>query len=232
MTLESEEIPSCWWAVKGGERRTAALHVLRAVLRGFVERGEPPVQADLRHAAAAAGVDLDAALAELLRHDMLVADVSTGAILGAYPFSALPTAHQVTIAGLAAVSAMCAVDALGIPFMLKRPATIVSCDAAGGEPLSIRVEPLGERVVADPPGIVVFAGTSGDEGTAAACRCPFINFLRSAEAAATYHQAHPELDGRVLSLDDAVMWGRRAFENPDGLVLHRQVLEKLGGARR
>src|SRR5205823_9698107 len=132
----------------------------------------------------------------------------------AYPFSSVPTAHQVAIAGLATVSAMCAIDALGIPFMVNRTVTIASRDAATDEPLAIQIEPETERVMAEPTGVVVFVGTTG-EGTAAACRCPFINFFRSAEAAIAYHEAHPELDGEVLSLDAAVTYGRRVFEDPD-----------------
>ncbi len=217
-SLESKEIPNRWWRVKGAGLG-GELHVLRAILRGFLDHGQPPAPADLRGVADAAGLNLEAALCELVRHDMLVTDAASGAILGAYPFSGVPTAHQVAITGLATVSAMCAVDALGIPFMVKRTATITSRDAATGDPLYIQIEPSPERVAADPPGIIVFAGSTGSEGTAAACRCPFINFFRSAEAAAIYQQAHPELDGKVLSLDAAVTYGRRVFEDPDGLVI-------------
>src|SRR5947209_1656108 len=140
MTLESKESPNRWWRVKGGDLSTGAQQVLRAILRGFLERAAPPPSADLVRVSAAAGMSLETALAELALHDMVVRDGATGTILGAYPFSAVATAHQVAIAGLGTVYAMCAVDALGIPYMLKRAATVTSRDAATDEPLRITIE--------------------------------------------------------------------------------------------
>ncbi|HLZ69959.1 MAG TPA: alkylmercury lyase family protein [Dehalococcoidia bacterium] len=219
MTLESKNIPNRWWRVKGAGLGDGELGVLRAILHGFLERGQPPAPAELRSVADAAGVGLDTALAELVRHDMLVTAAADGAILGAYPFSAVPTEHRVAILGRATVFAMCAIDALGIPYMVQRAAAITSRDAATNEPLQVQIDPVTGRAAADPPSVIVFAGSSGGEGTAAACRCPFINFFRSAEAADEYLRAHPELDGQILALDDAVAFGRRVFEDPDGLVM-------------
>jgi len=107
------------------------------------------------------------------------------------------------------VYAMCAVDALGIPFMLDRDATITSADPLTGEP--VRVDVRARQVTWDPPSAVVFACQQRGEGPAAQQRCPHINFFRSAAFAAAYARAHPDQQGRVLSQEEAVEIACRQF---------------------
>ena len=57
-------------------------------------------------------------LAELADEDFLTLDAD-GRISAAYPFSVAPTGVEVELPGGVTVSAMCAIDALGIPAMLR-----------------------------------------------------------------------------------------------------------------
>lgn len=56
-----------------------------------------------------------------------------GAIGVAYPFSGRPTPHRVRLGPAAEANAMCAIDALGIPFMVGTSAEIVSLGPLMGE---------------------------------------------------------------------------------------------------
>src|SRR5215472_13503582 len=93
----------------------AAYQFYCAILRRFPARGGPPDHTQL--------------------------DATTGGIRAAYPFSGLPTPHRVLLAPDAQevaeqqVFAMCALDALGIPLMLHRAATILSEDALTHMPI-------------------------------------------------------------------------------------------------
>src|SRR5712691_12248536 len=103
----------------GGAAKRAGLAagpraVYQAVLRAFAATGRPPEPAELESAARRHGITAGQALATLAAADVLGLD-DEGRIRMAYPFSAAPTPHLVTIAGGPLVYSMCAIDALGIP---------------------------------------------------------------------------------------------------------------------
>ena len=103
----------------GSARRQAALpgplrELHQAVLRRFLQTGNPPATSWIAGAAARLGLS-DAAVAELEAADLIHA--TNGLVRVAYPFSGTPTRQQVELDGFPAVYAMCAIDALGIPAM-------------------------------------------------------------------------------------------------------------------
>ena len=119
-----------------------------AILRTFPAHGGPPDPVELGQLAERFAVPLAATLAECAAQDLIQVDAATERIRAAYPFSGAPTVHRVTLVPGPAdgngdpgghdelngqtsqqVFAMCALDALGIPLMLRREATIVSRDA-------------------------------------------------------------------------------------------------------
>src|SRR5260370_9920704 len=107
--------------------------VYQAVLRAFATQGRPPEPAELESAARRHGITAGQALATLAAADVLGLD-DEGRIRMAYPFSAAPTPHLVTIAGWPLVYSMGAIDALGIPAMLATGAVITSSDPLTGRP--------------------------------------------------------------------------------------------------
>ncbi|MFB7710164.1 thioredoxin family protein [Streptomyces sp. NPDC056105] len=88
--------------------------VQQAVLRHFAATGHSPETEELDAAAAAHGRMAAEVVAALAADDFLTLDDS-GRIRAAYPFSTAPTARRVRLASGIEVSAMCAIDALGIP---------------------------------------------------------------------------------------------------------------------
>lgn len=90
----------------------------RAILRAFPEHGGPPRLDDVHATARDLGLDPQSAVARLHDRDLIRLDQTGSAIASAYPFSRLPTAHRVEITDAQPVYAMCAIDALGIPFIL------------------------------------------------------------------------------------------------------------------
>ncbi|MBT2445280.1 alkylmercury lyase [Streptomyces sp. ISL-36] len=189
--------------VQGGLR---AVH--QAVLRHFAATGRPPEPAVLEPVAAEEGWTAADVLAELNREDFLLLD-QDGRIRAAYPFSAVPTAHRVTIAGGAQVWSMCAIDALGIPAMLGRDAVITSSDPITGETVTVTSDSGGTTW--EPATAVVFVGRRGTSGPAAEICCDTLNFFTSPASAETWTMRHPEARGQILGQARAEEIGREIF---------------------
>jgi len=181
----------------------------RWILRGFAA-GRIPDAASARETASRLGLDPGDAFDKLAREDLVHRDASTGEIAVAYPFSGRHTAHRVRIGRRSEVDAMCAIDALGIPFMLGEATEVVSRDPLTGEEIRIWVEP-GGAVRWEPEGAAVFAGSDRCEGPASAVCCSFVNFFASRESAERYLRETPAVQGEVLSIPDAVEAGRTVF---------------------
>lgn len=193
-----------------GERQQALPAALRGlhqvILQEFTVRGQVPARTELASIAARLGLDAGEALAHLVTSDLLVLS-GIGEIAVAYPYSAIPTGHQVEIMGGPAVSAMCAIDALGIPAMTGHDAAITAADPATGE--HVHVDVRGGHAQARPAGAAVSLPAIHD-GPAARCRCPLINFHASPQAAQRFLTS-AGLPGAVLSLPEAAEAGSRLF---------------------
>jgi Alkylmercury lyase len=181
----------------------------RWFLRAFAEHGRPPVDA-LSEVASALGLDVEEALARLAQEDLVHRDRRDGAIVVAYPFSGTPTSHRVVLAGGNEVFAMCAVDALGIPFMLGEPAEISSRDPVSGEEVTTRIEP-GAAVDWRPQTAVVLWGGTSSDGPSAATRCQFVHFFSSTAGARAYLAKRPQMKGEILAVPAAADAGREIF---------------------
>jgi hypothetical protein len=231
----SEMITVC----RSAQLTPAAYRFYRAVLLAFVERGGPPDQAYLRRQAQRFSVRLAVTLADFAAKGLIRRDLTTGSIRVAYPFSAEETAHRVTLAPASGdiasnleprqVFAMCALDALGIPFMLRRSALIASQDALTGEPVGVSVtitdaahtNGTGCKVRWSPVGTVVYARAPEHEhdcgvDAASAC-CPIINFFAAEAHAREWAEAHLVTDGVLLTQEEALRRAGDLF----GMLLDR-----------
>ena len=192
----------------------------RVLLRSLVAgSGLPPVSE------AGASVELGedrarAALAALAAAELVAVD-RDGAVVGLFPLSAVPTRHVVHLSDGRQLHAMCAVDALGVPAMLRQPATVVSTEPGTGRTVRVLVpadaapgDP-GERapgaptIVVDPPEAVVLLARAGTGARASAC-CSVLDVYADAPA------AKAALDGRgmagaVLPVADAHALGVELF---------------------
>jgi hypothetical protein len=192
--------------VAPAERGLRAVH--QAVLRSFVHTGAAPGLPGLaRHAAP---FEVSQVLAELADGDFLCLD-RAGQITAAYPFSAVPTRHQMRISGGPAVFAMCAIDALGVSAMTGVPVVIESADPATGEPVTVNVD--GSASTWDPATAVVYVGRTGDgcAGPSASVCCGYMNFFATGAAAAAWAASHPHITGGILGQARALHVGIGIF---------------------
>jgi hypothetical protein len=200
-----------------------AYRFYRALLLTFAARGAATDAAELRRLADEYGVPLEATLDEFAAQDLAQRDPATGAIRAAYPFSGVPTAHRVQLAAdgpdrpAVAVYAMCAIDALGIPLMLKRAAVVSSFDALTGEPVRVEVVPSADSWTShwEPDRAVVFARPEEhlhEHGVAAAHTCcPIINFFASRANAQLWAGDHAPTDGHIYDQEEALRYAAARF---------------------
>ena len=134
---------------------------------------------------------------------------SHGEIALAYPFSARPTRQRVVTVDGRRLWACCAIDALGIPFMLGVAATIHGREPDGEPEVEVSIGPNGETSW-KPRQALVLAARAG-EGSTACCACPHINFFADPASAERDLAASPGLGGTKLGIDEAAIAGRLVF---------------------
>lgn len=150
-------------------------------------------------------------LTTLEAKELIYRDRTTGDILAAYPFSATPTLHRVEFQGVHSVFAMCAVDALGIPFMLDTDATIHSQCSHCGDAVWVMV--VNGETTYTPDGLVVAYTPVNASCCPATDQCPLINFFCSPAHAQAWQEQNPHLTVEILTLPEAVQCGTRLFGN-------------------
>jgi hypothetical protein len=102
-----------------------------------------------------------------------------------------------------------AIDALGMPAMLGRDATITSIDPRTGQPVTVR---FARGVAAfDPPTTVVVYAATGSAGRSVDTCCSTINFFTDTASAQAWLDEHPAMTASVLDQDSAVALGRDIF---------------------
>ncbi|OQW35740.1 MAG: hypothetical protein A4E20_09140 [Nitrospira sp. SG-bin2] len=189
--------------------------VRRYVLTRYPLLGRAPTRQEMVTALdCVSAEEIQATLERLHELDMLCLDSGSQEIRLAYPFSSVPTRHLVRFPGwgdTAPVYAQCAVDALGIPFMVQEDVSIASSCAHCAESVTVKIE-RGAIVTADPPRTVVWAGTTRT-GHAADSVCPTINFFCSPNHAIAWRQQQRDVAGQVLGLGEALYVGKGIFED-------------------
>jgi hypothetical protein len=180
----------------------------RAILAAFVDTGAAPTVGWISHRAELLGVDPDEGLARLAEADLV--HTADGSVTVAYPFSGTPTPHSVRFDDGPVVWAMCGGDALGIPLMTGRDATITSADPHAGEPIRIRYRGDGGWLWEPDSTVMLVAGTTGC-GTAAEAACRHVHFFTCPEHAEAYLQANPGLSGEVYDQADSIEVGQIVF---------------------
>ena len=158
-------IGSKWRGMDGVEER-----VRRAVLQAYAADGRSPVPAQIAAASGLPSGEVGSALQRLAGRDLVVLD-GAGRVTGAYPFTDGPSEHQVEVSGVT-MSAMCAIDALGIGAMLGQASVIRSVCRSCGQTLSIRTRDNGQPLdFAKPAGIVIWSGQLYADDCAATSLC-------------------------------------------------------------
>ena len=207
--LEAAAIPRS----RCGTERTAGLSREERRLYNWIigrfAQASPPTPAQLAEQARGLDLEPSAAFATLAREDLIHTD-DDGAVLVAYPFSARPRGHRVTIDERLTVEAMCAIDALGIAPMLNQPIEINSHDPLTGHEIWLRVSP-GETAWWEPETAVVLAGSSCASGPSYGGCCDVLNFFETTETARQYLREHGHVDGMTIAIPEAIEAGRAIF---------------------
>jgi Alkylmercury lyase len=179
--------------------------VLRSFLGGWIPSGD-----ELRQWAAELGIVLDDALAELQGRDVMWLDRDGDRVRVAYPFPGTSTRHHVELRDSGSQAfAMCAIDALGIPFMAGQVATIRSREETTGNEIEVRIDPAGTSEW-DPPDTVVLTAVSGAGSSADYC-CPHVNFASSRARALALMEKSSMQHADILEASEAIAVGRRIF---------------------
>jgi alkylmercury lyase len=186
--------------------------VRRVVLRAYAAAGQAPEAAQVAVAAGLVVEDAVSALRRLAARDLVVLDIA-GRVTGAYPFTDASTEHRVEVAGVA-VSAMCAIDALGIGAMLSKDAIIHSACRRCQHALRIHIRNCSlelDRV--EPTGVVVWSGHRYAGDCAASSLCTAQAFFCDDDHLVAWRASGPAgaEDGVRLSLPEALDVGRAIF---------------------
>ena len=202
----------------GWRRHRARLNPREEAVRQFILTqypllGRAPTSQEI---ATALGLNGPAAVRAILERlheqDLLYLDSDSREIRLAYPFSTVPTKHHVQFRDWSSVTpiyAPCAVDALGIPFMLGRDVSIESSCAYCEMPVEIKLR-AGSIESCTPIETVVRMGTTYS-GHACTSVCPTIEFFCSSAHATAWWEVRPHELGFVLSLGEALYIGKEIF---------------------
>lgn len=196
------------WRGRAAPVDPAERAVHRVILWAFAVAGSPPDSGELDRAAADFGMAAEKVLARLHAADVVRLGPD-GGIRVAYPFSAVPTRHRVRLASGVEVSAMCAIDALGIPPMLGTDAVITTSDPSSGAPITVTA--ASGRFAWDPATAVVFVGARPGGGPSAETCCDYLNVFTDRHQADAWIQAHPHVAGEIQARVQAELLGRRIF---------------------
>lgn len=184
----------------------------RFILETFAATGQSPSIEDIRTRFELASPDeAESQVAALERAGAIHREAGDTVITHAYPFSNNPTEHRVQLAGGPQVFAMCAIDALDMPFMLRRDARIQSACAECGD--DVRIEIAHQEIIDHSPGSVVVWLAQRVAGCVAATDlCPDLNFFCSPGHLAAWRERTAG-SGDELSVAEALARGRQAFEH-------------------
>jgi alkylmercury lyase-like protein len=180
----------------------------RGLLELFLHKGLPPTLDEFRPLAARLGLNPDEAMATLAEADLVHLDQETNSIAVAYPLSGRPSPHRVVTIDGTTLTAMCAVDALGIPLMTRKSATIESADPVTGDEIRVRWER--ETWTWQPTTTVVVLAAAGCEGPIADA-CAHTAFHVNAELAHEFLAGRPNYTGQVLSQQEATQVAEQEF---------------------
>jgi len=180
--------------------------VRRQVLMEYPALGRSPRVKEIAEALDMEEKKVKALLKSLDSKDVLYLD-PTGEIRGAYPFKE-QSDYEVLLKDAGKVYAMCAVDALGIPYMLDKDAAITSkCTYCGRE---IRIKVENKEVTRHNGDIVVWAGKTCCSFKAATSVCHTLNFFCSREHAEKWRNEEKQ-EGWALTLPEALYVGKKLF---------------------
>lgn len=151
-------------------------------------------------------------LEKLASNDII--NIKDNKILVSYPFSNAPTNFVVEFKkDSMQCYALCATDALGIPFMYGEDVIIhTRCHSCERE-IIIDIENQKAKNI-EPDKVVEFASYPTQNCSSSESVCPFLNFFCCEEHASIWAEKNPEhANGEIYTIDIGLGHGREIFEN-------------------
>jgi alkylmercury lyase len=184
--------------------------VRKSILKAFADVGKAPSVQELAHDLGLPCPSVLEVCRTLAAADLIVWQDDTTCIMSAYPFSDIPTAHQVLRARYTPGYAMCAIDALGIPFMLGHGASIRSACFFCHKPVTVDINGgLLQRGASLDPRFVWLSTRDGC--CLAEARCPLMNFFCDESHLHAWHATSPQESGTSLGVLEALEVSKAAF---------------------
>jgi hypothetical protein len=182
--------------------------VRRLVLRRYPELGRAPTLFEISETLGISEEEVKGLLESLDRKDVLYLD-GEGEVNGAYPFRNHGP-HVVSLGkeGRKAY-AMCAVDALGVPFMFREKGKVTSTCKYCGREIEVVIE-RGKVGKHSPQNIIIWIGKKCSEHAATSV-CTTISFFCSPAHAEKWMIEKGE-EGWALNLREALYVGKSLFE--------------------
>lgn len=209
-----------WLPVFSPDEQRAGLVLLRELARG-----EPVTIARLARALGQSG-DAAEGLVKASALSRFVNAGEDGRIKGFWGLSVAPTHHQFGVNGRK-LWTWCAQDSLFLPELLGDTAEIESLDPETGELIRLTVSPARVEAV-QPAGVMVSMGRPETWDATSATRimataCHFIYFFGSRSSGERWQRKHSEPNTVLLSLNEAVEFGKRSNARLFGAELARRM---------
>lgn len=175
----------------GGELTPMEKEVLKHLFESVLKFGRVPTIKEMAISLKRSDKDVIRTIDELEGKDHLLRRKGTQEVISIYPFSLIPTEHQIFLEDGKRLFAMCAVDALGMPIMFNRNVKIVSqCEECKQE-ITIEIK-NGETVSMSHPSIMIWSPKHQEARPAETC-CPKVNFFCSNEHLDEWETKNPDL---------------------------------------
>jgi hypothetical protein len=182
--------------------------LLELLLDHFIILGRALTQEEMSEKLGTNNAEVELGLKRLEARDAIVLD-ERSEVLAAYPYSNRPTIHKVEVAGKT-VFANCAVDALGIPFMVGEDAIIESECIQCRTPVMVTIQDSQVQSCV-PSDIRVWYTSSQESLPSLTSQCKSINFFCTQNHLHEWKRTHPHQIGKPLNLNEASQLGKRIF---------------------
>ena len=184
--------------------------IRKCILRTFARTGNPPTVKEIFETLTVPSEkSVKLAIGKLQRADILT--TKAGVITTAYPFSADKTRHTVVFADGHSVNALCAIDALGIHFMMGEDITIHSLCPECNHEITLVLK-KGKIASQTPSGVIEYVKVRNSCGCTTKTSCPHINFFCGTDHLEQWKARNPSSsDGEEFTVEEALEDGRMIF---------------------
>jgi hypothetical protein len=173
--------------------------VRRFIFRTFLELGRAPKVEEIRGTLKLSLEEATECLEGLEQRDLILREIGTQNIIAACPVSVIPTPNRVVLKGGKEIYALCAFDALSIPFMLDQDAVILSVCYSCKNEIKIEVKD-GRITVEEPHTTLIWVPKRIGHGCTVPIKCSSMNFFCSPTYLSNWQAENPNKEGYIFNV--------------------------------